>query len=200
MSDQSTVYPTLAATLWPRGHSLAAWRVPLLVLIGVGLLTLSAKVHIPFYPVPMTMQTFVVLAMGMAYGSYLGAGTVLAYLAVGAAGLPVFSGTPERGVGLAYMIGPTGGYLLGFFVAAALCGWLAERGWDRALLSTAAAMVAGNMIIYALGLLWLGQAMGWDKPVLAWGLYPFLLGDLAKILLAVAALPLAWKLLGKARS
>ncbi|MDX1431314.1 MAG: biotin transporter BioY [Gammaproteobacteria bacterium] len=200
MSEPSTVYPTLATALWPREVSLKGLRVPLLALIGVALLTLSAKVHIPFYPVPMTMQTFVVLAMGMAYGRVLGAGTVLAYLAVGALGLPVFSGTPERGIGLAYMTGTTGGYLLGFFFAAALCGWLAERGWDRSLLTTGLAMVAGNLLIYALGLLWLGQVVGWDKPVLAWGLYPFLLGDLAKILLAVAALPLAWKLLGRSRS
>lgn len=197
MSDQSTTYPTLASALWPRAVSLPALRVPLLVLIGMALLTLSAKIHIPFYPVPMTMQTFVVLAMGMAYGARLGAGTVLAYLAVGALGLHVFSGTPERGAGIAYMMGTTGGYLVGFFLAAALCGWLAERGWDRSVVTTAIAMVAGNLVIYALGLAWLGQVVGWDKPVLEWGLYPFLLGDLAKVVLAVATLPVAWKLLGR---
>ena len=104
------------------------------ILLGVCLLTLSAKIQVPFWPVPMTMQTLVVLIIGMAYGTRLGAGTVLAYLLVGAAGFPVFAGTPERGIGLAYMMGPTGGFLMGFVVAAWITGLLPNAGGtDRRL-------------------------------------------------------------------
>jgi len=168
-----------------------------LAVAGTALLTISAKIQIPFYPVPMTLQTFVVLALGMAYGWRLGGATLLLSLAEGAAGLPVFAGTPEKGIGLAYMLGSTGGYLAGFVLAAAVCGWLAERGWDRNLIRTAAAMVIGNAVIYVPGLLWLGGLYGWDKPILEWGLTPFLAGDLAKLALATAVLPLAWKWLGR---
>lgn len=167
------------------------------VFAGSLLLWASAKVQIPFYPVPLTMQTFAVLAIGAALGWRLGLATVLLYLAEGAAGLPVFAGTPEKGIGLAYIMGPTGGYLLGYLPAAALCGWLAERGWDRSVALTALAMLAGTVMIYLPGLLWLGAIVGWDKPVLAWGLTPFLLGDLLKLGLASAALPLVWRLVGR---
>ncbi|MFQ5466721.1 MAG: biotin transporter BioY, partial [Kiloniellaceae bacterium] len=128
------------------------------------------------------------------YGWRLGAATLLLYLAEGALGLPVFAGAPEKGIGLAYMAGPTGGYLVGFVLAAAACGWLAERGWDRSVAKTAAAMLIGNVIIYVPGLLWLGTLVGWDKPILTWGLTPFLLGDLTKLALAAAVLPAIWKL------
>lgn len=191
----STPYPTLAAVLWRAQDRLHPLRQFLLAVAGAALLTLSAKVQIPFYPVPLTMQTFVVLAIGMAFGWKLGALTVLLYLAQGAAGLPVFAGTPAKGVGLAYMLGPTGGYLLGFVIAAAACGFLAERGWDRRASTTFAAMLVGNLLIYACGLLWLGAVVGWDQPLLAWGLLPFLPGDALKIALAVIALPGAWKAL-----
>lgn len=167
------------------------------VFAGSLLLWASAKVQLPFYPVPLTMQTFAVLAIGAALGWRLGLATVLLYLAEGAAGLPVFAGTPEKGIGLAYMMGPTGGYLLGYLPAAAVCGWLAERGWDRSVALTALAMLAGTVTIYLPGLLWLGAVVGWDKPVLAWGLTPFLLGDLLKLGLASAALPLVWRLIGR---
>ena len=167
------------------------------VFAGSLLLWASAKVQLPFYPVPLTMQTFAVLAIGTALGWRLGLATVLLYLAEGAAGLPVFAGTPEKGIGLAYMMGPTGGYLLGYLPAAAICGWLAERGWDRSVALTALAMLAGTVAIYLPGLLWLGALVGWDKPVLAWGLTPFLLGDLLKLSLASAARPLVWRHVGK---
>lgn len=173
----------------------SAWlRNGLAVIAGSLLLTLSAKIAIPFYPVPMTLQTLVVLALGMVLGPRLGAAAVLAYLAQGAMGLPVFAGTPEKGLGLAYMLGTTGGYLLGFVVAAYATGLLAERRWDRSVLTTIAAMLIGNAIIYLFGLAWLGSLVGWDKPVFAWGMLPFLLGDVAKILIAAAALPTLWKL------
>jgi biotin transport system substrate-specific component len=193
MAQGATLYPTLAGTLWPAGKANEMLRGMVLAVAGTALLTISAKIQIPFYPVPMTMQTFVVLALGMAYGWRLGAATLLLYMAEGALGLPVFAGTPEKGIGLAYMMGGTGGYLIGFVLAAAVCGWLAERGWDRNVAWTALAMVIGNAVIYIPGLLWLGTLFGWDKPILEWGLTPFLLGDLTKLALAAAVLPLAWK-------
>lgn len=197
-STLSAPYPTLATALWRgRRDQLHPLRQLLLAAAGSALLALSAKVQIPFYPVPLTMQTFVVLAIGMAFGWRLGALTVLLYLAEGAAGLPVFAGTPAKGIGLAYMLGPTGGYLFGFVIAAAACGYLAERGWDRRASTTFAAMCIGNLLIYACGLVWLGAAVGWDKPLLAWGLLPFLPGDALKIALAVIALPGAWKAINR---
>lgn len=193
MSIQTIQYPTLATQLW-QSHSPqhAILRTVVLAVGGSLLLTLSAKIHIPFYPVPLTMQTFVVLVIGLAYGWKLGALTILLYLAQGAVGWPVFAGTPEKGIGLAYMSGVTGGYLIGFVVAAAVCGYLAEKGWDRRLLTTFAALLLGNLVLYACGLLWLGSLLGWDKPILQWGLYPFLLGDMLKIALAMMVVPGAW--------
>jgi biotin transport system substrate-specific component len=184
-------HPTLAGRLLGREANIM--RHALLALGGSLALWASAKIQIPFYPVPLTMQTFMVLVIGMAFGWRLGAATVALYLAQGALGLPVFAGTPEKGIGLAYMAGPTGGYLFGYLLAAAACGFLAERGWDRRAWTTALAMLIGNALIYMSGLLWLGSVVGWDKPVLAWGLTPFLLGDLVKLALAAALLPLAWQ-------
>ncbi len=190
----NAIHPTLISTLWPTRREGGFLRLAVLAVAGSLLLTLSAKISVPFYPVPMTMQTFAVLVIGMAYGPVLGASTVLLYLAQGAMGLPVFEGTPEKGLGLAYMMGGTGGYLIGFVAAAAACGFLAGKGWDRNWMTTALAMLVGNAIIYVLGLWWLGTLFGWDKPILEWGLIPFVLGDLAKLALAAAVLPAAWKL------
>ncbi len=185
---------TVAPTSTPAHRAL---RSVALAVVGTLLLTIAAKIQVPFYPVPMTMQTFVVLTLGMAYGWRLGGATLILYLAEGAAGLPVFAGTPEKGIGIVYMLGGTGGYLVGFVLAAAVCGWLAERGWDRNVVATALAMLAGNVLIYVPGLLRLGILYGWDKPILEWGLTPFILGDLTKLALAAAVLPFAWKLLRK---
>jgi len=169
-------------------------RNALVVLVGTAMLTLSAKLSVPFFPVPMTLQTLVVLSLGMLLGPRLGAFTVLVYLAQGALGMPVFQGTPEKGIGLAYMLSTTGGYLVGFVIAAFVVGLLAKRHWDRSPMLTIGAMVIGNIIIYLCGLAWLGNVVGWDKPILAWGLQPFLLGDFVKILIAAAVLPSLWKL------
>lgn len=182
LTDQSMVKNALLAV----AGSLALWA--------------SAKIQIPFYPVPMTMQTLVVLLIGMSFGWKLGGATVALYLAEGAMGLPVFAGTPEKGMGVAYMIGPSGGYLAGFLVAAIAVGWLATKGWGKHIWSTAAAMIIGNAIIYALGVYWLGSVVGWDKPVLEWGVTPFLLGDLVKIVIAMIALPALWRLVGRTPS
>ena len=188
-------YPTLVAELWSNRRRTypaypSAARSFVLVVVGSLLLALSARVEIPLVLVPITMQTFVVLVIGLAYGWRLGALTLLFYLAEGAAGLPVFAG---GAAGIGVIVGPTGGYLLGFVAAAAVCGYLAEKGWGRRPTTTFAAMLIGNFIIYALGLLQLGTVIGWDKPVLQLGLYPFLLGDLLKIALAMVVLPGAWK-------
>lgn len=186
--------PTLLNSLIKSHHAV---KVILIALVTTMAIWASAKIHIPFYPIPITMQTFVILFIGMAYGWRLGGLTVLFYLAEGALGLPVFSGTPEKGLGLFYMLGPTGGYLLGFLIAVMVVGKLAEKGWDRNIFLTFLAMVIGNLIIYTIGLLWLGNLLGWDKPVLAWGLYPFLVGGLFKIILASLLLPLIWKIFPK---
>ena len=185
----------LVTTVWPQSSNSLFYKT-LLVVFGTALLIISAKVMVPFWPVPMTMQTFAVLALGMVYGWRLAGATMVLYLVQGAAGLAVFAGTPEKGIGLAYMMGPTGGYLIGFVFAALLCGYLAERGWGRNPLTTAAAMLLGTIAIYVPGLLWLGGLFGWDKPILEWGLFPFVIGDLAKIALAMITLPLAWRMLG----
>ncbi|MCI5076379.1 biotin transporter BioY [Oricola sp.] len=168
-----------------------------IALVGSVLLTISAKIAIPFYPVPLTMQTFVVLGLGLALGPRLGVAAVALYLLQGIAGLPVFSGTPEKGIGIAYMTGPTGGYLAGYLLAAFVTGHLAERGWDRSVITAFFAALAGTVADYVPGLLWLGTLVGWDKPVLAWGLTPFLFGDLAKAGLAAAVFPAVWMWLKK---
>ncbi len=175
----------IASLLWPASGTAAAVRTAVLALIGSLLLAASAKVQVPFWPVPMTMQTFVVLVLGAAYGWRLGLGTVLVYLAEGAAGLPVFAGTPEKGIGIAYMMGPTGGYLVGFAVAAVLVGWLAERGWTRGWVSLTVAMLLGHAAIFACGLGWIAPTLGWSRAV-AVGLAPFWLATVLKTALAVA--------------
>lgn len=170
----------------------------ILLVVGASLaLWVSAKVQVPFWPVPMTMQTFMVLVIGMTLGWKLGGAAVLLYLAEGATGLPVFANSPERGIGLAYMMGPTGGYLVGFVLAAVTVGVLAERGWDRRVIPAVGALFIGMAIIYACGVLWLGTLIGWDKPVLQLGVIPFLPADAFKIALAAAVLPLAWRLVRK---
>ena len=148
MNNNMVLKPVLADMAW-NAEGASKWlRLAVLALAGTALLTISAKIKVPMWPVEMTMQTFVVLGLGMAYGARLGAATVLLYLAQGAAMLPVFTGTPEKGIGLAYMMGPTGGYLLGFVAAAWLVGMLAERGWDRSVVKTAAAMLMGNILMH----------------------------------------------------
>lgn len=190
---------TLTLAIWPEDRTNRILRNVILAVTGSIALTISAKISIPFYPVPMTMQTLVVLLIGMAYGWKLGGATMLLYLTEGALGLPVFSGTPEKGIGIAYMMGGTGGYLMGFVIAASIVGYLASLGWDRNPLKTILAMLIGNIVIYMTGLLWLGALFGWDKPILDWGLKPFLYGDLVKIAIAAALLPACWKWVEKAR-
>jgi biotin transport system substrate-specific component len=191
MAQQHDVaHPTLADAVWAPIPGSTAVRAVALALIGTALLTVSAKIQVPFWPVPMTMQTFVVLVLGMAYGWRLAGATVLLYLAQGALGLPVFAG----GGGAAYLAGPTAGYLAGFLLAAVAVGWLAEHGWDRSVPRTLAAMLIGTAIIFACGLAWLATLIGLPQAISA-GLAPFVLGEAVKIALATAILPFAWRLL-----
>ena len=187
MTTQSS-QATLIGTLWPAG-SAPALRWALLTVLGSLFLALCAQVQVPLWPVPMTMQTFGVLLLGMAFGARLGAATVALYLLEGAAGLPVFAGFSG---GLPVLSGPTGGYLFGFVIAAWLVGALAERGWDRGVLTTALAMLFGNVVLYVPGLIWLAGFVGGAEEAFAAGLAPFWIGDLLKVALAAGLLPSAW--------
>jgi len=164
-----------------------------LLVVGVLLLAVSAKVQVPLWPVPMTMQTYVVLVVAMAYGTRLGVATILAYLFLGVLGAPVFAGTPYQGLGLQYMVGPTGGYLLGFALATYAMGKLAERGWDRTPLRALAAMALGHVLILGCGIAWLAASLGW-RPAIAVGLLPFIAATVLKTILAGISLPLAWRI------
>lgn len=183
---------TIMDALFPR----ATLVRNLLLILGFSALTaLSAQVAFYIGPVPITGQTFVVLLAGALLGSKRGALSQLTYLGMGAMGAPVFAGWMG---GPAVLLGPTGGYLVGFVAAAFVVGFLAERGWDRRIWSTALAMLIGSIVIYAFGLLWLTNFVPADS-VLAAGLYPFIPGDSLKIVLAAMALPSGWALVNRAR-
>lgn len=182
---------TLIDTVFAGKGSRSLARNAAIAVLATGLLTLSAKVQVPFYPVPMTLQSLVVLVIGAALGWRLGAATVLLYLAEGLAGLPVFAGTPEKGIGFAYMMGPTGGYLAGFVAAAFVTGLLAERGWTKSPLGALAAMTIGHAVIFLFGFAWLAALIGASKAYLG-GVAPFYAATLFKTLLGAALLPAAW--------
>ena len=156
-----------------------------IVLIGSIFLAISSKIKIPFYPVPMTMQTLVVLIIGIGFGWKLGVATIMLYLFEGIIGLPVFSGTPEKGIGLIYFTGPTMGYLIGFIVAAFFAG---KFNYSNNLVNNFLKLAFATSFIYILGMLWLGGLIGWDKPIFKLGAQPFLLAELFKILLATFAI------------
>ena len=174
---------------------LALARQAALIALGVALLTLSAKAKVPFWPVPMTLQTLVVLGYASFLGEVVGVGAVLGYLALGAAGYPVFAGTPDHGLGLAYMVGPTGGYLLGFVAAAFVAG---RFGAGRSLLVRALALVAGVALIDGLGVLWLAKFFPF-ADALAKGLGLFVVVDLIKAAIVAVGGSLAAPLLAKFR-
>ena len=150
----------------------------LTVFLGTIVLTISAKLKIPFYPVPMTMQTFVVLFLGLAFGYKIGLATVGVYLLEGIIGIPVFSNSPEKGVGLVYFTGPTMGYLIGFLSAVFFAGYLNLKNNIFIIFSK---LVFAVSTIYLFGILWLGTLIGWDKPIIQLGITPFLLAELFKI-------------------
>lgn len=165
-----------------------------LAIAGTLLLTLSAKTKVVLGPVDMNLQTLAVLLISSALGWRLGLATVLLYLAQGAAGFPVFQSTPEKGIGMVYMLGATGGYLAGFVVMAAIVGWAADRGWDRSAFKLFGAMLVAEIVMMAMGFAWLATLIGPEK---SWqfGVLPFIVSDLIKIGLASAIVPAVWALL-----
>lgn len=180
------------------GTALRAKQVALVV-AGVMILAISAKIAVPMWPVPITMGTFAVLSLGAAYGPRLGLATIALYMLVGALGFDVFAGSSAEAHGITYMMGGTGGYLVGYVLATVALGMAARAGWDRSPVKMAGAMLLGNALIYVPGLIWLAVLYGVDKPILAWGLTPFLIGDALKLALAAMVLPAAWKFVGRAR-
>jgi|TARA_B100001093_G_scaffold167373_1_gene159996 biotin transport system substrate-specific component len=156
-----------------------------IALIGTIILAISSKIKIPFYPVPMTMQTLVVLVIGIGFGWKLGVATITLYLFEGIIGLPVFSGTPEKGIGLIYFTGPTMGYLIGFLVAVFFAG---KFNYDNNLIKNFLKLTVATSFIYILGMIWLAGLIGWDKPIFKLGAQPFLFAELFKILLATFAI------------
>tara|TARA_Y100001970_G_C13980202_1_gene722732 strand:- start:179 stop:727 length:549 start_codon:yes stop_codon:yes gene_type:complete len=161
-----------------KSQNLKILKYILVIFLGSILLAISSKIKIPFYPVPMTMQTFVVLFLGMSLGYKIGLATVGLYLLEGIVGLPVFSNSPEKGVGLVYFTGPTMGYLIGFLFATFLAGYFSFKG---NILTNFVKLLVSVSTIYILGIFWLGSLIGWDKPVIQLGASPFLLAELFKI-------------------
>ena len=184
-----TLYESLLDSLITPSAATSALTKATLVVFGSLLLAASAQFKIPLYPVPVTGQTLVVLLIGMTYGPRLGGITMAAYLFEGALGLPVFAG---GAAGAAVLMGPTGGYLFGFLLAGVAMGFLAERGMGRTVVSTIAAMVIGNCVIYLCGALWLANFIGFGQALAA-GVLPFLYGDALKLVVAAGLMPLAWR-------
>lgn len=180
----ATARPMIEALL-PQGRTSRLAAQALVVFLGSLVLWVSAKVHVPFYPVPMTLQTLAVPLVAAGLGSRLGVAAVALYLLEGALGLPVFSGTPERGIGLAYMMGPTGGYLVGYVVAAYIVGRFVESRRSPGLITTFGVILVADAAVFALGFAWLALLIGAETAWTA-GVLPFLLGDLTKAALAAA--------------
>ncbi len=197
----ATTKPVLVDALGARdGVSLRVKQVAL-VLLGILALAIAAKIKVPLWPspVPITLGTFAVLTIGAAYGPRLGLATIMGYMLIGALGFDVFANSTADKAGLTYMLGGTGGYLVGFVLATLALGQFARMGWDRNPVKMALALLIGNALIYVPGILWLAHLYSWDKPILEWGLYPFLIGDAIKLALAALLLPGLWKLVGRAR-
>ena len=161
-------------------------KLTLITIVGTILISISAKIKIPFYPVPMTMQTFVILLIGITLGYRIGLATVALYLFEGIIGLPVFASSPEKGIGMAYFIGPTMGYLIGFLVAVYFAG---SFKYDKGPINTFLKLIFSVSFIYIFGLIWLGTLIGWDKPIFKLGAEPFLLAELFKMLLLLFLTP-----------
>ncbi|SIT58153.1 BioY protein [Mesorhizobium prunaredense] len=185
--------PLVSLALPEKGAARLATQL-LLAIGGTLLLTLSAKTRVLLGPVDISMQTLAVFLISAAFGMRLGVATLLLYMAEGAMGLPVFQGTPEKGIGIAYMLGSTGGYLAGFVVMAAIVGWAADRGWDRHPVKLFNAILVAEIVMMAMGFAWLALLIGPEK---SWqfGVVPFIVGDLIKVGLAASLVPAVWSLL-----
>jgi biotin transport system substrate-specific component len=189
----NTPNPTLANQLWPVASS-SLLRNGALAILGSLVVAAAAHVTVVQLPVPLTLQTLAVLCIGAAFGSRLGAATLALYAVEGAVGLPVFAPTPDGYPGI---VGPTGGYIIGFILAAGLVGWLAEKGWDRSLPKMLLATLLGGAILYVPGLIWLSFFVGGMGPAIEYGLVPFWLADMVKAVIAALAFPAVWNLLGR---
>ena len=186
---------TLSTALWGTNTAL---RHAVLVVAGIAILAVSAKISVPMWPVPITMGTFAVLALGAAYGPRLGLATILGYMLVGALGFNVFAGSGGDVNGLAYMMAGTGGYLVGFVLATIALGYGATRGWDRSVLKMVGLLFLANALIYVPGLAWLMHLYGMDlSAAVNAGMLPYLVGDAVKLALVALLLPTAWKMLKK---
>ena len=161
-------------------------KTTLIAVLGTILITVSAKIKIPFYPVPMTMQTFVILLIGITFGYKVGVATVSLYLLEGIIGMPVFANSPEKGIGVAYFIGPTMGYLIGFLFAVYFAGLFK---YNKGIINTFLKLLFSVSFIYLFGLLWLGTLIGWEKPIFKLGAQPFLLAELFKVVLLLLLTP-----------
>jgi len=199
MSAAATQSSSLVSLALPKNNATRIATQILLAIAGSALLAISAKTKVPLGPVDLSLQSLVVLLIGAAYGMRLGVATVLLYLVEGAYGLPVFQGTPEKGLGLAYMVGPTGGYLAGFVVMAAIAGWAADRGLDRNPVKFFGALLTGEVIMMVMGFAWLAMLIGADK---SWqfGVAPFIIPDLIKVALASCIVPAVWQVIARLRS
>lgn len=208
----ATYDKALAEAFGPAEGAGLAIKQGALVVLGIALLTLAAqiKIAVPPSPVPVNLGTLAVLTIGAAYGPRLGLVTILGYMGIGALGFDVFASSSAEANGLSYMMGTTGGYLLGYVLAVGFMGWAARAGWDRSVLMMALAMLIGNVILYVPGLAWLHHLIGAGmfrpetyatvlEQTLAWGLTPYVIGDAMKLALAALLLPAAWALVGRAR-
>lgn len=195
MAIATTMRPLVSLALPEKGAARLATQL-LLAIAGTLLLTLSAKTKVVLGPVDISLQTLAVFLIAAAFGLRLGVATLLLYMAEGAMGFPVFQGTPEKGIGVAYMLGSTGGYLAGFVVMAAIVGWAADRGWDRRPVKLFNAILVSEIIMMAMGFAWLALLIGPEK---SWqfGVVPFIIGDLIKVALAASLVPAVWSLLPK---
>lgn len=189
-------FAPLADRLWTQTPGTALLRNAALALLGSLLVAGAAQINVPLQPVPMTLQTLAVLSVGAALGARLGAAALVLYMLEAAVGLPVLA---EMKGGLPVLLGPTGGYVVGFVIAAGVVGWLAERGFDRNVFRMLVAMLIGAAVLYVPGLLWLSGFVGGFEKAVAVGFTPFLLGDLIKAAIAAVAFPAIWKLLGESR-
>ncbi|MER8423301.1 biotin transporter BioY [Mesorhizobium sp. M1403] len=193
MAIETTMRPLISLALPEKGAARLAGQL-LLAIAGTLLLILSAKTKVMLGPVDISMQTLAVFLIAASFGMRLGVATLLLYMAEGALGLPVFQSTPEKGIGIAYMLGSTGGYLAGFVIMAAIVGWAADRGWDRHPIKLFNAMLVAEIVMMAMGFAWLALLIGPEK---SWqfGVLPFIVGDLIKVALAASLVPAVWSLL-----
>ena len=193
MAIATTMRPLVSLALPEKGAARLATQL-LLAIVGTLVLTLSAKTKVVLGPVDISMQTLAVFLIAAAFGMRLGVATLLLYMAEGAMGFPVFQSTPEKGIGIGYMLGSTGGYLAGFVVMAAIVGWAADRGWDRHPIKLFNALLVAEVVMMAMGFAWLALLIGAEK---SWqfGVVPFIIGDLIKVALAASLVPAAWSLL-----